>query len=76
MSNTMPMSPKASIGSKEYPKELITLYKGMISDWVNEWCYLVHKVDQEVHDGVAEQEHCVNVAEVHLPWQEQQTSET
>ena len=32
MSNKTPISPKANMGSSEYPNELITLYKGMISD--------------------------------------------
>lgn len=37
--------------------------------------YLVHEVDQKVHDAIAEEKHCVNVTEVYFSWEEQETPE-
>lgn len=45
ISNTIPTTPKISIGSKEYPRVLITLYNGIMSALNYDRFYLIHEVD-------------------------------
>jgi len=70
----MPKKPKRRMGKRAYPRVLITLYKGITSAWLYKTSYLIHKVDKEIHDGVAEQEHGINIAKMYLARQEQQAS--
>lgn len=67
ISNTIPTNPKINIGNKEYPSVLITLYRGIMSDFkVRTKSYLVHEIYQKVHDGVSKQKHRINVTEMNF----------
>jgi hypothetical protein len=62
----IPRPPRMSIGKRAYPSVLITLYKGITSALFMKKLYLVHEVDQKVHNAIAEEKHCVNVTEVYF----------